>query len=91
MTSLPPQRATSQRLLRLNRHYWVIEHHVNTVRGVAFREDHSRIRKGLLPHRLAAFANLTISSLRLPRTTNIKRRMRQLHLELNAAVALILG
>ena len=91
LTSLPPEVATPQRLLRLNRSYWGIENRVHWVRDVALDEDHSRIRKGSLPRLLAAFANLAISILRLLRTTNIKRRMRQLHLDPNGAVALLLG
>ena len=84
LTSLPPEVATRQRLLRLNRSYWGIENRVHWVRDVALGEDHSRIRKGSLPRLLAVFANLAISILRLLRTTNIKRRMRQLHLDPNA-------
>ena len=91
LTSLPPKRATPQRLLRLNRCYWGIENRVHYVRDVALREDRSRIRKGSLPRLLAAFANLAISILRLLKTTNIKRRMGQLRLNPDAAVALILG
>lgn len=91
LTSLPPERATPERLLRLNRCYWGIENRIHYVQDVALREDHSRIRKGSLPRLLAAFANLAISILRLLKTTNIKRRMGQLHLNPNAAVALLLG
>ena len=90
LTSLPPEVATPQRLLRLNRSYRGIENRVHWVRDVAVDEDHSRIRKGSLPRLLAAFANLAISILRLL-TTNSKRRMRQLHLDPNGAVALLLG
>lgn len=55
------------------------------------REDHSRLRKGALPRPFAAFANLAISILRLLTAESIRRRMDQLHLDPNAAVALILG
>ena len=91
LTSLPPEKATPQRLLRLNRCYWGIENRVHWVRDVALREDHSRIRKGSLPRLLAAFANLAISILRLLQTDNIKRRMNRLHLNPDEAATLILG
>ena len=91
LTSLPPEQATPRRLLRLNRCYWGIENRIHWVRDVALREDHSRIRKGTLPRLLAAFANFAISLLRLLKTPNIKRRMAQLRLHPNQAVALLLG
>ena len=91
LTSLPPEQATPRRLLRLNRCYWGIENRIHWVRDVALREDHSRIRKGTLPRLLAAFANFAISLLRLLKTPNIKRRMAQLRLNPNQAVALLLG
>lgn len=59
------------------------------MRDVAVQEGHSRARKGSLPRLLAAFANLAISILRLLKTTNITRRVGQLHLNPNAAVALL--
>ena len=67
------------------------ENRVHWVRDMALGEDRSRIREGSLPRLLAAFANLAISILRLLGAANIKRRMRQLHLNPNAAVALLLG
>ena len=91
LTSLPPEQAPPRRLLRLNRCYWGIENRIHWVRDVALREDHSRIRKGTLPRLLAAFANFAISLLRLLKTPNIKRRMAQLRLHPNQAVALLLG
>ena len=91
LTSLPPERATPERLLQLNRLYWGIENRVHYVRDVALREDASRIRKNSLPRLMATFANLAISILRLLETTNIQRRMDQLHLNPDEAVRLLLG
>ena len=91
LTSLPPERATAERLLRLNRLYWGIENRVHYVRDVALREDASRIRKKSLPRLMATFANLAISILRLLKTKNIQRRMDQLHLKPDEAVALLLA
>ena len=91
LTSLPPEVATPQRLLQLNRDYWGIENRVHWVRDVAMGEDRSRVRKGSLPRLLAAFANLAISILPLLGTKNIQRRLLQLKMNPNAAVALLLG
>ena len=57
---------------------------------MVLREDRSRIRKGSLPRLLAAFANLAISTLRLLKTTKIKRRRGQLRLDPNGTVARML-
>lgn len=91
LTSLPPELATPERLLELNRAYWGIENRVHWVRDVALREDASRLRKGSLPRLWAAFANLAISILRLLRTDGIKRRMGQMHLRPDSAIQLLLG
>lgn len=84
LTGLQPER-----LLRLNRPCWGIENRVHYVRDVALREDASRIRKGSLPRLIATIANLAISILHLLKTKNIQRRMDQLHLNPDGAVALL--
>lgn len=61
------------------------------MRDVAPREDASRIRKGSLPRPMTTFANLAISILRLLQAKIIQRRMDQLHLNPDAAVALLLA
>ena len=91
LTSLPPELATAELLLQLNRTYWGIENRVHWVRDVALREDASRLRKGALPRLWAACANLVISILRLLRVPGIKRKMNQLHLRPDSAVRLLLG
>jgi predicted transposase YbfD/YdcC len=64
VTSLDPQHATRQQLLRLCRGHWTIENKSHYVRDVVFHEDTSRVRKGTLPQVLAAFRNVTLSLLR---------------------------
>ncbi len=91
MTSLGPDRVTPQQLLHLNRSHWGIENWVHYVRDVAIGEDKCRIRKGPLPRLMAAVSNLAISILRLLETKNIQRRMSQLSLDPNGAVALLLS
>jgi predicted transposase YbfD/YdcC len=61
ITTLAPTQASPQRLLDLNRGHWSIENRSHYVRDVSFREDRSRLRKGLAPQILAAFRNLAIT------------------------------
>ena len=91
VTSLRPDQVTPQRLLHLNRSHWGIENRVHYVRDEAVGEDRCRIRNGSLPSLMAAVSNLAISILRLLKTKNIQRRMSQLALDPNGAVALLLG
>ena len=90
LTSLPPEVATPERLLQLNRAYWGIENRVHWVRDLVLREDAS-LRKGALPRLWAAFANVLISILPLLKIQGIKRRMNQLDLRPDSAVELLLG
>ena len=91
VTSLGPEQVTPQQLLHLNRSHWGIENRVHYVRDVAVGEDKCRLRKGPLPRLVAAVSNLAISILRLVETKNIQRRMSQLSLDPNGAVALLLS
>ena len=89
LTSLPPELATPEHLLRWSRRYWTIENRVHYVRDTALREDACRVRKGSLPRVMAAFANLTISVLRLLGKRNIRRAMSNFKLRPNTAVAAV--
>ena len=64
VTSLPPARASAQRLLQLNREHWSIENKVHWVRDVVFDEDRSQVRKKAA-HLMATLRNLAMSVLRL--------------------------
>ena len=57
-----------------------MENGVHRVRDGALQEDAMRVRKGALPRVMAAFANLSISILRLLGAENIQRRMNQLRI-----------
>ena len=48
-----------------------------------------RVRKGVLPRVMAAFANLAITILRLPKTANLKRRTDQLRMRPDEAMAIL--
>ena len=83
ITSLPPEAASPQRLLRLARDHWGIENRLHYVRDVAFAEDRCRVRAGARP--LASLRNFAItlirraglSIFRSPR--ELPRRSRQRH------------
>lgn len=60
ITSLPPERADSKRLLRLVRDHWAVESSLHHRRDVTFREDACRIRKGGAAQLMAALRNLVM-------------------------------
>src|SRR3954451_11220918 len=62
ITSLPPETASPERLLRLARDHWDIENKLHYVRDVTFAEDRCRVRAGARP--LAALRNLAITLIR---------------------------
>lgn len=78
VTSLPPQYATAEQLLKLNRGHWGIENRLHYVRDMAFDEDRCRARKGSTPQVLAALRNFAISLLRLHGFTAITATLRAL-------------
>ncbi len=65
VTSLQPERASAERLLKLNREHWSIENKVHYVRDVTFDEDRSQVRKQAAPQMMASLRNLAISLLRM--------------------------
>jgi hypothetical protein len=64
VTSLPPEQADAQTLLRLWRGHWSVENRLHEVRAVGFAEDRSAARVGGVPHTLAATRNTVIGLLR---------------------------
>ena len=78
ITSLPPETASPQRLLRLARDHWGIENRLHYVRDVAFAEDRCRVRAGARP--LASLRNLAITLIRRAGSPReLPRRSRQRH------------
>jgi len=61
ITSLPPDRADAQTLLRLTRQHWGIENRVFHVRDVTFGEDQCRVRTGSAPVILSTLRNLALN------------------------------
>jgi len=61
VTSLSPERASPDQLLKLWREHWHIENKLHYVRDVTFDEDRSQVRSEHIPQVMAAFRNVTIS------------------------------
>jgi hypothetical protein len=76
VTSLPPEQASPQRLLELNRGHWSIENRSHYVRDVTFDEDRSRIRVGHGPAVMASLRNFASALARLHGFTNIASALR---------------
>lgn len=89
VTSLPPDRATPERLLELVRGHWAIENRSHWVRDVTFDEDRSQVRSGHIPQVMAALRNTAIGLLRWAGYRNIAKAGRQLAAQPAQALALI--
>jgi predicted transposase YbfD/YdcC len=76
ITSLPPHKASPQRLLQLNRGHWGTENRLNWVRDVTFDEDRCQIRTRNAPRVMASLRNFAISLLRWLQIKNIAQALR---------------
>jgi len=77
ITSLSPQRAGPDRLLRIWRSHWGIENRVHWVRDTLWQEDRCRVKNPTGGHNLAIFRNAAINLLRLANTTNLTAAVRE--------------
>lgn len=89
VTSLPPERATAERLLELVRGHWAIENRSHWVRDVTFDEDRSQVRCGHIPQVMAALRNTAIGLLRWAGYSNIAKAGRKMAAQPTQALALI--
>ena len=89
ITSLTPQVASAEALLKLRRTHWTIENKVHWVRDVVFGEDASQARTGSLPQVMAALRNTALSLLRLAGHTKIAETLRFFAAKPKLAVNLI--
>jgi predicted transposase YbfD/YdcC len=89
ITSLTPEKASPERLLKLNRMHWGIENSLHWVRDETFREDRSQIRTGNAPRIMATLRNLAITILRRCGAKNIAKTTRWLNLKSHLALNLI--
>ena len=90
ITSLAPEVASAEDLLKLRRGHWTIENKVHWVRDNVLGEDASQARTGNLPHVMAALRNTAMSVLRFNGHTKIAETMRFFASETKLAVNLIL-
>ncbi len=91
ITSLPPEKASAEDLLKLRREHWTIENKLHWVRDVIFDEDASQARTGSIPHVMAALRNTAISVLRFAGCTKISQTLREFADTPKLAVNLIHG
>ena len=77
ITSLGPERASPEELIKLWREHWHIENRLHWVRDVTFDEDRSQIRAGHIAQVMAAFRNAAISVMRIKGATNIAAACRR--------------
>jgi predicted transposase YbfD/YdcC len=89
VTSLSPNRAGPEGLLRLVRQHWQIENKVHWVRDVTFDEDRSQVRCGSIPQVMAAFRNTAIGLMHWAGETNIAAACRRFAAQPWSALALI--
>ena len=76
ITSLTPETASAEALLKLRRDHWTIENKAHWVRDVVLGEDASRARTGSIPHVMAALRNTALSILRFDGHTKIAETLR---------------
>jgi hypothetical protein len=89
VTSLPPEQADAQALLRLWRGHWGIENRLHWLRDVGFSEDRSAARVDGVPPMLAACRNIAIGLLRAHGHATITATRRALAHNPFAALAMI--
>jgi hypothetical protein len=89
ITSLPPERAGPEELLRLRRAHWGVENRLFCVRDVSFHEDQCRVRTGSGPEAFAAIRNTVITFLRRLGFTNIAAGLRHFMMNYRQAISLV--
>ena len=76
ISSLTPEVASAEDLLKLRREHWTIENKVHWVRDTVLGEDASQARTGSLPEVIAALRNTAMSVLRFDGHTKIAETLR---------------
>ena len=89
ITSLTPEKAAAEDLLKLRREHWSIENKRHWVRDVIFDEDASQARTGSIPPVMAALRNAAISVGRFTGRTKISQTLREFANRPKLAVNLI--
>ena len=89
ITSLAPETASAEDLLKLRRGHWTIENKLHWIRDTVSREDASNVRTGVLPQVMAAMRNTAICVLRFTGHTKITQTLRTFAQKPKLAVNLI--
>ena len=89
ITSLSPEKASPQQLLKLNREHWSIENSLHHVRDTTFDEDRSQIRTKRAPQIMATLKNVAISIFHLKLLPSIASAIRELAAQQCLALDLI--
>ena len=89
ITSLTPEEATAEDLLKLRRDHWTIENKLHWIRDTVFGEDASRARTGSIPQLMAALRNAALAVLRFAGYTKISETTRFFAVKPKLAVNLI--
>lgn len=89
ITSLPPERADPDTLLRLTRQHWGIENRLFHVRDVTMGEDQCRVRSGSAPIILSTLRNLALNLLNAKAMNNKAAALRRHAAHPHEALAMI--
>jgi predicted transposase YbfD/YdcC len=89
VTSLCRERAGAGILLKIVRDHWCIENKSHWVRDVVFEEDHSQVRKGMVPQVMAALRNTAIGLMRWSGESCIAAACRRFAAQPWSALALV--
>ena len=89
ITSLKPEEASAERLLRLRRGHWSIENKSHWIRDTTLGEDTSSVRCGAIPQIMAAVRNAALAVLRFAGVDRIADEIKYLASKPQLAVNLI--
>ena len=89
ITSLGPEEARPEELIKLWRGHWHIENRLHWVRDVTYDEDRSQVRAGHIAQVMAAIRNAAISLMRLLGVSNIAAACRRYAARPDLALAAI--
>jgi predicted transposase YbfD/YdcC len=77
ITSLGPEQASAEQLLKISREHWHIENKLHWVRDMSLGEDACRVRTGEAPEILAAIRNSVLRLIRSSGLTEIAATLRR--------------
>jgi predicted transposase YbfD/YdcC len=84
ITSRPPEQASPQQLLAINRGHWTIENSCHYILDWNFDEDRSRIRTGFGPENISRLRRFTIGLIKSRGVRSVAKKMRELTFNVRA-------